>query len=134
MTDDDGDGPARGDGPTAVFWEALGEGRLLLQRCTTCGTTFHRPRLVCPSCGSTAWRWIESAGAGQVYSATTVMRAVGAFREEAPYELVLVDLDEGARVFGRVARGQPAIGGQVRFVLGRDGAGRPRVEFEEVAP
>lgn len=124
-------------GPTATFWAELGEGRLVLQRCSACSRRFHRPRLVCPGCASTDWKWEQSAGQGVVYTTTTVVRPVGAFSGEGPYTIVLVELDEGARVTGRVAASSDgsdavAIGDRVRFVLGADHEGGPRVEFERV--
>ncbi len=134
-----GDGLLAGaaQGPTEIFWAELRQGRLVLQRCSSCSRVFHRPRLLCPACTSRDWAWEQSAGEGVVYAATTVTRPVGAFRGEEPYTVVLVDLPEGARVTGRMAAvpgasDAVAIGDRVRFALGADHEGGPRVEFEPV--
>ncbi|WP_460854859.1 Zn-ribbon domain-containing OB-fold protein [Nocardiopsis coralliicola] len=108
-------------GPTALFRAALDQGRLAYQRCTACATPFHRPRLLCPQCGATSHTWEDAAGPGTVYSATTVHRPPRPHRAHAPYQVALVDLDEGPRVMGRIhsRAGAPppeaAIGDRVRF-------------------
>lgn len=46
--------------------------------------------------------WSESSGRGTVYATTAVYR-----RDEAPYNVALIDLDEGFRMMSRV-EGIPA--------------------------
>src|SRR5262249_4883064 len=53
---------------TKFFWDALKEGKLLIQRCSKCATLRHPPRPMCPRCNSFEWDTIESAGRGEVYS------------------------------------------------------------------
>jgi uncharacterized protein len=53
------------------------------------------------------YEWRVSAGAGTVYATTTVHR-----RGEEPYDVSLIDLDEGFRVMSRV-RGGGEIGARV---------------------
>lgn len=57
-------------------------------------------------------------GAGVVVSWTTIRRAPTQFKDDAPYDIVVVDLDEGVRVTGRLDAGSPppAIGVRVRAV------------------
>ena len=76
---------------------------LHFQRCS-CGAAVHPPRLLCPVDGSRDLRWVQSAGLGTVYSATTV------HAREGSHGLCLVDLDEGVRV---MAAGAPPIGSRV---------------------
>jgi uncharacterized OB-fold protein len=62
---------------------------------------------------------VTSAGAGVVYATTVVHRP-----DEEPYNVCLVDLDEGVRVMGRVDGPTPeqvAIGLRVQARLGHDG-------------
>jgi uncharacterized OB-fold protein len=62
---------------------------------------------------------VESAGRGAVYSTTVVHRP-----GEEPYNVCLVDLDEGVRVMGRVDGVAPAdvtIGLRVQANIGDDG-------------
>lgn len=120
-------------GPTARFWAALESGRFQFQHCRRCDRPFHRPRVLCPGCGSGDWHWRDSAGAGEVYSVTTVHRPPAGFTDQAPYGLVLVDLDEGVRAFGRVVGPVPGIGDRVALVPDRDPSGAARVAFTAVA-
>jgi hypothetical protein len=81
------------------------------QRCEDCGAAIHPRRVTCPVCGSRRLRDEHSAGAGVVYSTTTVHAREGA------RNVVLVDLDEGFRVMSEIAGTAPgdvAIGMGVR--------------------
>ena len=99
----------------------LAEGAIGYQHCEACAAPIHYPRVLCPRCGSTALRWERSAGAGTIYSASTVHPGQG-----EPYNVALVDLDEGIRVMTR-AEGLPpdevTIGMRVRLrvVAAEDG-------------
>ena len=62
---------------------------------------------------------VTSAGAGVVYATTIVHR-----RDEEPYNVCLVDLDEGVRAMGRVDGLVPqdvTIGLRVQARIGDDG-------------
>ena len=86
-------------GPLHAWQAALNEGRFTLQRCTACERHVFYPRVLCPHCGADALDWVEPSGMGTVYSVTVVAR-----REEqgGPYNVALVDLDEGVRLMSRV--------------------------------
>jgi uncharacterized OB-fold protein len=56
----------------------------------------------CPHCGSADITRRRSAGTGTVYSWVVVHRTLTEpFTGQTPYSVVAVDLDVGARVFGR---------------------------------
>jgi uncharacterized OB-fold protein len=87
------------------------EGQLPFQRCSTCRSAVHPPRLACPTCGSQELSWATSAGTGQVYSSTSLSP-----REGAPYNVTLIDLDEGFRLMSSVEdREHVEIGSRVRY-------------------
>lgn len=76
------------------FWDACAEGRLLTQRCTSCGRHFFPPQHFCRYCHADTVEWIESAGRGEIHSYSTVWRPqTPAF--EVPYIVAIVRLDEG---------------------------------------
>ena len=79
------------------------------QRCEDCGAAIHPQRVTCPVCGSRRLRDEVSAGAGVVYSTTTV------HAREGSHNVVLVDLEEGFRVMSEVV-GTDA--GDVRIGMG----------------
>ena len=85
------------------FWEALQRHELYVQRCRRCSTTRFYPRAVCPVCMSSDVEWVRCSGRGTVYSFTvTHQNQAPGFREELPYVLAIVELDEGPRVMTNV--------------------------------
>ncbi|MGY2082775.1 Zn-ribbon domain-containing OB-fold protein [Blastococcus sp. SYSU DS0539] len=105
------DPAAAGDvGPSRHYFEALRAGRLLYQRCERCSSAVFPPRVLCPVCSADVLRWEPSAGAGTVYSASTLSP-----RDEAAYTVVLVDLDEGFRVMSVVDGPHAPLGARVRL-------------------
>ena len=91
------------DEHSAPFWAGLAERRIVLQHCASCAR--HRfPRMpACPYCGVQGGADIEVTGAGTVYSFVRAQRALTpAYAEVAPYAIATVDLEGGARLFGRV--------------------------------
>ena len=87
---------------TRPFWDALEQGRLLLERCSSCPAVIWYPRGFCPRCGSTATDWIEASGRGTVYSYTVVRRSFGAFASLTPYVIAYIELAEGPRILSNV--------------------------------
>jgi uncharacterized OB-fold protein len=87
---------------TRPFWDATTEGRLILRKCTACGTVNWYPRTLCPACGSFDTEWIEAAGRGTIYSFTVTRRGSGAYRDAAPYVLAYVELAEGPRMMTNI--------------------------------
>lgn len=55
------------------------------------------PRLVCPFTGSTQLEWRISHGLGKVHATTVVYP-----RDGSPYNVSLIELDEGFRMMSRV--------------------------------
>ncbi len=111
------------------YWDGAAEGRLRLQRCTSCGKFRHYPQLVCDRCYSLAVEWIDASGRGVVHSWTVAHHAFHpAFGGELPYTLVIVDLEEGPRVMGRLdpsALELLRIGLPVRLTFQRNAEGVP---------
>lgn len=104
------------DADSEPWWRALAERRLLLPRCRDCGRSWFPPTPGCPECGSPSVELVEASGRGRVYSWVVINRALSpAFAGDAPYTILAVDLEEGARVFGRlVGEGAVAGGSPVR--------------------
>src|ERR1700737_492968 len=84
------------DDDNAFFWAGIREGRLLIQRCSTCGELRHPPRPMCPRCLSLEWDTIESTGKGTIYS--WVLSHHPTEPDTEPRVVVLVDLEEGTRL------------------------------------
>ncbi len=75
---------------------------LLAKRCRQDGTTFLPSQVVCPQCGNDDADDVDVSGSGRVRVWTTIHIAPTRYEDEAPYTVVLVDLDEGLRVMGRL--------------------------------
>ena len=103
--------------PESHWRGALAQGRLLLQRAIGSGATFFPPRLIEPGTGEADLEWIEASGLGTVYSVTMINQKHPA----EPYNVVLVDLDEGPRVMSRFeGPGEIPIGLRVRARIDQD--------------
>ncbi len=91
------------DPESAPYWAALKERRLILKRCRDCGRHHFYPRALCPHCHSDALEWSDARGTGSIYSYTVARRPAGpAFKDDAPYVVAVVELDEGARMMTNI--------------------------------
>lgn len=84
------------------FWESLRNEQFTTTRCQDCGDTTFPPKVVCPNCFSERLLWIPLGGKGVLYSYTKVWAGPDVFREDIPYTLCVVDLEEGIRVGSRL--------------------------------
>ena len=97
---------AASDPISRPFVEGLARGVLRYQQCVNCSAAQKLARYACRACGSTRLEWKDSAGSGTVFATSVVTRAPSdAYKPLAPYTLVLVDLDEGARLMGHAEPG-----------------------------
>jgi uncharacterized protein len=81
----------------AIFHDHLKKGELAYQYSVAADRTVFFPRVVCPFTGDDRLEWRISAGLGTVY-ATTVVHP----RDGKPYNVALVDCDEGFRLMTRI--------------------------------
>ncbi|XQM37675.1 DUF35 domain-containing protein [Cupriavidus sp. H19C3] len=105
--------PANRPSPYAVYLEHLRKGQLAYQFSPVAGRAVFFPREICPFSGEDCLEWRISDGLGTVYSTTAVYPRGG-----EPYNVAMIDCDEGFRMMSRV-EGLPArdvtIGLRVRF-------------------
>jgi len=87
----------------APFWDATRERRFVLPWCDDCSQPFWYPRAVCPHCLSPAISWREASGRGEVYAFSIQHGpALPVFKDEVPYVVALVDLEEGPRMMTNI--------------------------------
>lgn len=101
---------------TAEFWSAAASHQLVRPVCHDCGHSFFTPQVACPRCLSMQWSYQPSSGRGTIYSVTTVHRApLPGF--ETPYQVAIVDLEEGWSMLANIEDEPAAIGDpvEVRF-------------------
>jgi hypothetical protein len=94
---------------SAPYWNAAKEGRLLIQRCESCGVAQHYPRPFCASCWSDQVAWEEASGRGTLYTYSVVyVNDLAPFNERLPYVAAAVDLEEGPRIMTNIVGVDPA--------------------------
>lgn len=86
---------------TRFFWDGARAGKLLVQRCKSCGTLRHPPGPVCPSCHSFEWDALEASGRGTVYS-FVVMHYPEVPPFDYPNPIALIELEEGTRLIAQL--------------------------------
>jgi uncharacterized OB-fold protein len=94
--------PPRVTAFTQHFWDAIAQGRLETTICDDCEKLTFPPKTFCPHCWSTRTHWTALSGRGRLYSQTVIHAAPAIFRDEAPYRVGIVDLEEGLRIATRV--------------------------------
>lgn len=92
--------PTKRDAP---FWDGLKAGELRLQRCNACSSFQYPAETFCYECGATSLEWERVSGGGTVYSFITVhQRYHPAFGDNLPYNVSIIELDEGPRMVSNV--------------------------------
>ncbi len=75
-------------------WDGCRDGVLRVQRCGDCGQHVFIPAPLCTYCQSGSLEWVDTQGAGSVYSYTVVHRPQRPeFR--VPYVVAIVEMAEG---------------------------------------
>ncbi|HEM45991.1 MAG TPA: hypothetical protein ENO23_02995 [Alphaproteobacteria bacterium] len=122
------------DEENAPFWEGARRGELLVQRCADTGRLLFPPRLRSPFGARRTPDWVAVSGRGTIWSFVIPHPPLlPAYASVAPYNVVLVALEEDPRV-RMVGNLVPAAGASIGEI---DGAtieiGEPvRVVFEPV--
>lgn len=103
------------------FWEGCTAGELRIQGCLICGRLRYPISEVCPNCLASEYEWRVMSGAGEILSWVVFHHVYQtSWADRTPYNVVLVQLREGPRMFGNV---EPlgltalAIGAAVRVVF-----------------
>lgn len=88
----------------APFWEGTKRGELRLQNCTECGHWWFPPSTHCPNCLSRKYEWKAVSGRGKVWSWIVMhQRYFREFEADLPYNIALIELEEGPRMMSRIA-------------------------------
>lgn len=96
---------------TAPFWDAAREHRLVVPRCTACGTYRLPPSAFCYVCRTQDVEWVEQPGRGTLYSYTVawhpLLPDVG---DSVPYIPAVVELPDtgGVRLIANLVDLRPS--------------------------
>jgi hypothetical protein len=119
---------------TAEFWEAARRRVLVRPVCGACGHSFFTPQIACPHCLSEEWAYVRSSGRGTVYSSTLVHRPPSPGLD-VPYELAIVDLEEGWSMLANIVEAGDAptpIGAPLELTWLEVGGDAPLPAFRRV--
>ena len=101
-------------GPEAQFKAFLAQGRFMIQRSRSTGRHTFYPRVAIAGSGESDLEWVAASGNGTVHAITVN-------RGKEPYNIALIDLDEGPRMVTNVV-GDDALAVKI--------GDRVKVEFE----
>jgi uncharacterized protein len=99
------------DALNTPYWDSLAKGVLSFQRCDACGHAWLPARSECPNCLVDGWQWVPAAGGAKLISWVVYHLAYHpAFANRLPYNVAVVELDEGPRMISNVVTGgSPAV-------------------------
>lgn len=109
---------------TKAFNDKVSQGKLMGNRCKTCGELHIPPRQICPRCGSQQLEWHEFGGKGTLGAVTLNRAPSSGFRGRPPYAVGIVRLDEGPSISGLMEVENPEgleVGARVAFTPIKDG-------------
>lgn len=118
-----------------AHWDGAREGRLMIQACSDCGALRYPFSKLCPHCHGANSQWKQASGKGAVWSWCVFHRAYfKGFESELPYNVVLIELDEGLKIYSNivgVANESLRVGMRVRAVFETATEAVTLVKFEE---
>ena len=92
------------------YWEATKRHLLMVLHCNSCGHKWLPPADRCPRCLTHEPVWVEASGRGKVWSWIIMhQRYFAAFEAELPYNVAMVELDEGPRLMTNLVDIDPAL-------------------------
>jgi len=84
------------------YSDALTRNKLLGLKCRNCSTITCPPKMTCQECGGSELRIVELSGVGEIKTFTHTFVAPQGRECEAPYVVVLVELEEGPWISGNL--------------------------------
>ena len=93
---------------------------MTLHHCAACGRMYAAAQAFC-RCGGREFRAGEAAGRGTVYSCTTLYAAAEAHERDLPFQIAIIELEEGARLTARIGGRSVDVGDAVALAGERDG-------------
>ena len=96
------------DQDSAPYWQSLRKHAATIQRCTKCGRFRFPPSASCYYCGTPGGSWEPISGKGTIYSWIVIHHPIDPrLSGDVPFTVLLVELEEGPRVAGRLIGTSP---------------------------
>ena len=85
------------------YWREIPQRyRLEANRCAPCNLTLFPPRLICPECHNRDLEKTRLAERGKLLTYTIIRVPPSQFRDQAPYAVGIVELEDGVRLTGQI--------------------------------
>jgi uncharacterized OB-fold protein len=94
--------------------------RLEAVKCAQCGKEYFPPRLICAGCGSRDFQTTKLSDTGTIVTFTTIRVAPDNFATQVPYNVAIIETENGVRITAQVADCKPEdlkIGQKVKFMF-----------------
>ena len=85
-----------------AYSDAMKKNKLLSLKCKDCGAITVPPKMFCSKCSSSNLDIAELKGTGKIQTFTTLFVAAEGRKNEVPYTVVMVELDEGPWLIGNL--------------------------------
>lgn len=99
--------------------------RLMVARCKGCGALYNLPIYMCRECDGNEFESVTLKGTGKILTKTTIRVPPLGFEDQVPYDVIIVESDEGVRMPARLAAAEGEsfnIGDSVDFIKTEKGA------------
>lgn len=93
--------------PFREYHKALMKNRLMGLKCNQCGTVVCPPQMSCSNCVSYDLETVQLSGKGKIRTFTKIGVGPEGRESEAPYLIVLVELEEGPWIMGNLTDMDP---------------------------
>jgi hypothetical protein len=107
--------------------------------CSKCGKWFFPPRLVCDECGCREFTTKTMKRTGKILTHTVIRVPPAPFKDQAPYAVAVVEMDDGPRITTQVVdwkEGQLGEGQRIRLefrkIFSEGGAGPIQYGYKAV--
>ncbi len=87
------------------FFDGARNGALMVQRCQACESYLAPGTTRCTECWSESLEWVQASGQGTLFT-YSIVHHIGhpGFRDEVPYVIAVVELEEGPRLNTNILR------------------------------
>ena len=82
----------------------LNRDHLTILQCKSCGSFHVPPKIICNFCGGNQLDEHSTGGKGYIFSFTKIHVCPDKFNNQVPYDLVIVELEEGIRATARLMK------------------------------
>jgi len=125
------------DPDSKIYWDAANDNKLMVQYSIETKEYFLYSKQLTNAADSKNIEWRQVSGKGKIYSFTIVYAPAGpAFKDDTPYIVASIELDEGARIISNLLTDdieKVSIGDYVKVVFEKqnDGFTIPKFELEK---